>query len=227
MMVDPVYVIKQPEHITLTVIQVYDDYPKSKEQQSVIDMLAKDTDVVFIFSGRKEIDYKKFTTLHRANGYVICDDCTRSENLLGVVDYFREIYPNRYISYLFINDWDIIAEKDFRVLEKIHDWNASSLVCPLITIKRFSEESLANMYIPTYEKTWWGGIRKVYQKGCDFQTHYSTSNYIFMKDIVMKKILGKDKIEDYVLTFIDDDPKVMLASLMVDLGIKTIDRYEI
>lgn len=226
MIVDPVYIVKQPDHITLSVVQVSDNYPKYKEQQVVLDMLSEMTDVVFVFSGMKEIDYKKFTTLHLGCGYVVCDKQTRAENLLGIVTYFKEVY-SRHLSYIFMNDWDITHRESFESLQKLQDWNASTIVAPLMTVKRLSEESLANVYVPDYEKTWWGGTKRVYRKGCDYQTHYSTSPFIYLKDIVMKKLLAKDKIEEYAETFVETDPSTMLASLVTDLRIKTLPRYEV
>lgn len=223
MTVDPVYILKQPKHLTLTVVQVYDNFPKEREFQVIVDSLVENTDVVFVFSGRKKIDYRKFTTLHRASGYIVCKDSTRSENLLGVVGYFREIYK-KHISYLFMNEWGMVSEESF---EKIHDWNASVIVAPLITPKRYSEESLADIYIPTIKKTWWGGYKKEYKKGCDYQTHYSAGPYVYMKDLVIGKILEKSRLEEYATTFVEDDPNIMLASLVVDLGIKTLSNYEI
>lgn len=225
MIVDPVYIVKQPEHITLTVIQVSDNYPKVDFQQKVFDTLSDISDVIFVFSGRREVDYKKFTTLHRANGYVVCKKNTRAENLLGIVTYFREIY-SRHLSYLFINDWEIGGDS-FEALKNLQGWNASTIVAPLMTIKRVSEEDLAAMYVPTYKRTWWGGIEKTYKKGCDYQTHYSDGPFIYLKDVVMKKLLAKEKLEEYAETFIEDDPNSMLASLVTDLRIKTMTTYEV
>jgi hypothetical protein len=222
-----IYLLRQPKHIILTMIYVGKEYPKSKVVHDSIDLLAKDTDVFFIFDSRQTgINQDKFTSLYNGMGYIVSSK-NSGEAMFDVLEYSREIWKT-YISYLVLEDWNISSLSEIsRVNSESIIWTANTIASPIMNIYRKSPEDLYSMYKIKYKKTWWGGYKEIEDSNNQYATHSSKSDVLFFKDIIVTKWLENPNISKYLNTFKGSSIKDVVASLIMDMGINYLEKVKL
>lgn len=220
-----VYILKQPEHVILSIIMVGKDYPKTETEQQMIDKLSEVSDIFFIFSnkiGNHKINMRKFTSLNRGCGFIYGTK-TIGETLFDVLEYSKHIFQ-KHIGYLLLNDWNIAEIENRAKLPKfLVNWTASTLVKPILKIRRLEPDELYEFYKEEESSGWkfWKSIEEETDK-CMFLTHTSSSPYIYFKNLVVEKWLEKDR-DNYLRTFETNDIRDIVASLIKDLGMEYLE----
>lgn len=221
---DAVYIIEQPKHLILSIVYVDNEFPKTKEIQETIDELTKETDIFFVIDQKSLIDPRKYTSLHRGIGYIV-----RTTNpavaLFNILEYAREIF-RKHISYLVMNDKNLKdnMEENISTINNSLNWTAETITKPVLNITRKNPEDLWDIYKLEYKRNWLGQYKRVSKvSGGDYITHTSTSNILFFKDLIVSQWFEKKNLDKYIETFNSEDVREVIASLLVDLGIKNLE----
>ena len=218
-----VYIQHQPTRSIVSVLALGPEFPLSQALHENIERLNKISDVFYILPTEYPgIDPEKFTSLYGGLGWMISEG-TVSCGVMGVIDYLQEIYPHQFAGFL-IGHTNDLSEKDYKT-DNILRLVASDIVKPVFKPIRLSSEDLYELYTRT-PKTLWG--EKIYPKEKEnmFARYTSDSPLVLLKLSVIRSLLGFWKDPDtrgWIETFIMDDPKYMLASLIKYLGIDIIE----
>lgn len=208
------YVVKQPEHLVMSLVTLNKNFPKSQKFQDLVDELNKISDTFFIFDGVGNVDQNKFTTLHGGSGFIVRSGKTVGETLFYLMDYSREIF-GRHITFCSVNENLIENIETVKGLgESIINWTALSTSKPIIQIERQKPLELWELYkTSTWKK----------HNGGNYITHNSMSPIIYMKEQTVIKLMSKPKLVEYLKTFTDNNPNTVIASIIMDMGIGHIN----
>ena len=236
-----VYVANQPQHAVISLIIVGDTWPLSENLHDNIFRLEEISDVVFVFSdkyfpGHKNIDKNKFANLYRACAWIESDE-SLSETIFKILKYSEAIFQ-KHVGYCFMNSWDIEQKLTQDTLDNIVKATSSDLYKPIFKLYRLSNEELWNIYkIEPHESIEYNKtsiLRKFlkldkYNKPTDnsnmFSTYSSKSDILLLKKQVINTLINFDNTDELGIskTFITNDIRFLLASLVKYLGIDNIN----
>ena len=244
-----VYVLNQPKHMILTVINVSDIYPKSEDIHETIDKLQEISDIMFVFREdcEKYINPKKFASLYQACGFIISGG-NLDKTVLESLYYSKEIF-SKHSTYLLTNESGMSNIGDLnKLLNNIVQLNMSIIQRPVFKIYRMSDEQLYEYYkisdsskftrvIDTNDFWYfrlWNLVKYTFSKKEPeflnmFTTHNTDSGFIFIRAATIGSFLDKYGAGDSgIMNFVDSFqtnlyPGAMFASYFRQQGIQILN----
>ena len=210
------------------------------------------SDIFFIFPEshfpeQSKIDKRKFTSLYNGCGYTECSSKLIGRNIIKTLLYDVEILCNTKnhlgttISRL--SDLSIVSEKQFENLLNII---SSGISRPIYTERRLSSSELFDIYSlediksdPSVQNLSGRSIFRTIIKALHlkrdsidslgmYSTWHSNSPYLFfpkssINSILRYRDLDKPGFNKWVDTFINSDPRYLLASLVNTCGLEILN----
>lgn len=154
---DEVYILLKNRTKYLSVV-IVDNLDITEEKHKKLDDLYNKTDLFFVFKESmlgKRIDYKKFSYLYRAIGFIVVRGTELEypvEVLFKSLLYFQEVYNNAYLFYGITK----ISKLDFDVASYINTSEAALMKqvnASIYNVTRYSADKLALYYTIEEEYT--------------------------------------------------------------------------
>lgn len=245
---DKVYVINQPKRIINAIIVVTGDFPLPDSIHEGLDRLQEKADISFIFCNKhytesSRVNKRKFSQLYRAMSFIDSSG-NIGESIFKLLDYNSSLYPN-FISYV-ISDTKKEITSDF--CNKLLEVSGSSIIKPILRIKRLGSEELSNLYKNDYPmvEVKESGVQKflnllfpgeqIINRYCckeedddlgSYCTHSSDSIGIYFRASTIKILLmeySSEKMKEIIRTFINiPDPRYIIPSIIKYLDINNLD----
>lgn len=225
---DSFFILNQPKHITLSIV-VITDVPLLEKEHNNLDKLSETSDIMFIFSKNLlNINKRKFTSLYNGCGYVTEGD-SMTTTLLNTFEYSKEIFK-KHIGTLIINNASNLGDENInKLLKNIMEVNNSSIIKPILNIKRLNSGEVFNIYKIKNKNI----FKKLINKQEDFlgmhSLYTSESKFIYFKnktiDIILK-LIQEDYFIDikYVESFKNYDVRYFLSSVIKKLNIDNLNQ---
>lgn len=141
---DEFYVINQPKHASLVIVDMGGanlKTPLSSQFHDYLDQIREGNDLVFMFSKDNNINLDKFSTLYRACMYVVKGD-NDARTLIRTLDYIREIF-NSHVQVGFMRYNSAITSD---CIKRLTDTKTMSLNFPVLEIGRYSSDEFFKIY---------------------------------------------------------------------------------
>lgn len=247
---DEIYVLRQPEKTTLSIIIMKDEFPLSDKLHEDFEKLSKISDIILIFSDKyfpksKDINKERFSNIYRVTGWIDSSD-NLPKSIVKVLKYSKEIF-NKHVTYTIMNSWEMNLSD--RLINNIV-LSGTLVTRPVYKTVRLSSTDYFNIYKKhENEDTIVSLPRPCNSSGWNFfklrntestrgnlikDTHlfrsfssYTTKTSVFLfKAVTANNLISffDDPLSDeYIETFDWEDFRYCFASLIKRLNIETVD----
>ena len=222
------YVLEQPTHTIATIIVIRGDEDVNEEFYDFIERTRRVSDIFLIFGDNmKEVNYKKFSSLFGANGFVYGGSNT-VRSLVFTLTYLREVMINKHLSFLVCSSQDLVDGVP-DISDKLENINASSLASIICKTTRLPVVDLRKIYKrePGPDKKWWEIWKKDPSRDSELDTtdmysRYSlTGRFCFLR---VGHVIDLLKLsDDYIDSFSKNRIDLFIGSYAKMSGLRVLD----
>ena len=143
---DEMYVIKQPKHASVSIIDFSGmnvKNPLPDEIHEMLDVLEEFSDLIFIFPKEtpQRLNKDKFSKLYKACSWIVVSDSS-PRTLVKVLDYDREIFNSHVqVNFGFAEDLG-----NFKTPDKLKDLKTLQMQSPVLDISRYNSDVFFEIY---------------------------------------------------------------------------------